>query len=105
MFCRAKRIVKRTNFDGSIRYIGQTKNFWGVWEDGDGGESRNSIHHTYEDALEWYCENCNHQLFRAPFVLDNIETDMPSIFNRYYSSKEKYRDQVIEIGKLNYMNC
>ncbi len=54
MFCRAKRIVKRTNFDGSIRYIGQTKNFWGVWEDGDGGESRNSIHHTYEDALEWY---------------------------------------------------
>ena len=42
-----------------------------------------------EDALEWYCENCNHQLFRAPFVLDNIETDMPAIFDRYYSSEEK----------------
>ena len=42
-----------------------------------------------EDALEWYCENCNHQLFRAPFVLDNIETDMPIIFDRYYSSEEK----------------
>ena len=42
-----------------------------------------------EDALEWYCENCNHQLFRAPFVLDNIETDMPAIFDRYYSSQEK----------------
>ena len=42
-----------------------------------------------EDALEWYCENCNHQLFRAPFVLDNIETDMPAIFDRYYLSEEK----------------
>tara|TARA_B110000967_G_C18893531_1_gene569020 strand:+ start:2290 stop:2814 length:525 start_codon:yes stop_codon:yes gene_type:complete len=42
-----------------------------------------------QDALEWYCENCNHQLFRAPFTLDNIETDMPIIFDQYYSSKEK----------------
>jgi 3-hydroxyanthranilate 3,4-dioxygenase len=42
-----------------------------------------------KDALEWYCENCNHQLFRAPFTLDNIETDMPIIFDKYYSSKEK----------------
>jgi len=41
-----------------------------------------------EDALEWYCENCNHQLYRAPFVLDNIETDMPVIFDRFYSSEE-----------------
>ena len=38
-----------------------------------------------KDALEWYCENCNHQLFRAPFTLDNIETDMPIIFDQYYS--------------------
>ena len=42
-----------------------------------------------EDALERYCENCNHQLFRAPFVLGNIETDMPIIFDKYYSSKDK----------------
>ena len=42
-----------------------------------------------EDALEWYCEECNHQLFRAPFILSNIETDMPIIFENYYSSKEK----------------
>ena len=41
-----------------------------------------------EDALEWYCENCNHQLYRAPFILDNIETDMPVIFDRFYSSEE-----------------
>ncbi|MDC1355723.1 3-hydroxyanthranilate 3,4-dioxygenase [Flavobacteriaceae bacterium] len=42
-----------------------------------------------KDALEWYCEKCNHKLFRAPFTLDNIETDMPLIFDQYYSSKEK----------------
>ena len=42
-----------------------------------------------EDALEWYCENCNNQLFRAPFVLGNIETDLPIIFDDYYSSKTK----------------
>ena len=41
-----------------------------------------------EDALEWYCENCNHQLFRGPFVLQNIETDMPVIFDQFYSSEE-----------------
>lgn len=42
-----------------------------------------------EDALEWYCENCNNQLFRAPFDLGNIETDMQIIFDDYYSSKTK----------------
>ncbi len=56
MFCRQKRIVKRTNFDGSIRYIGQSKNIWGVWEDGDGPIFRNGSHKTYEEALEWYNE-------------------------------------------------
>lgn len=42
-----------------------------------------------KDALEWYCENCNNQLFRKKFKLDNIETDMPAIFDKYYSSEEK----------------
>lgn len=41
------------------------------------------------DALEWYCENCNAQLYREEFALDNIVTDMPIIFDRYYSNKEK----------------
>ncbi|WP_028893067.1 3-hydroxyanthranilate 3,4-dioxygenase [Tenacibaculum sp. 47A_GOM-205m] len=41
------------------------------------------------DALEWYCENCGHQLYREEFALDNIETDMPIIFDKYYSDKEK----------------
>jgi len=42
-----------------------------------------------KDALEWYCENCNNLLWRKKFKLDNIETDMPGIFDKYYSSEEK----------------
>ncbi len=41
------------------------------------------------DALEWYCENCNELLYRESFALKDIETDMPVIFDRYYSDKEK----------------
>ena len=41
------------------------------------------------DALEWYCENCGTPLYREEFALDNIETDMPIIFDKYYSDKEK----------------
>jgi len=41
------------------------------------------------DALEWYCEHCNTQLYREEFTLDNIETDMPGIFDKYYSDLEK----------------
>lgn len=41
------------------------------------------------DALEWYCENCGHQLYREAFALDNIETDMPAIFDAYYSDQNK----------------
>ena len=41
------------------------------------------------DALEWYCEQCNHPLYREEFPLDNIETDMPVIFDKYYGDDEK----------------
>jgi 3-hydroxyanthranilate 3,4-dioxygenase len=41
------------------------------------------------DALEWYCENCGNQLYREEFSLDNIETDMPIIFDKYYSDIQK----------------
>ena len=41
------------------------------------------------DALEWYCEKCGHQLYREEFALENIETDLPIIFDKYYSDKEK----------------
>ena len=42
-----------------------------------------------KDALEWYCENCNHPLYREEFTLQNIETDMPAIFNRFYNDQTK----------------
>ena len=41
------------------------------------------------DALEWYCERCGAPLYREEFALNNIETDMPVIFDNYYSDKEK----------------
>ena len=40
-------------------------------------------------ALEWYCESCDDQLYREEFALDNIETDMPKIFDAYYSDEKK----------------
>jgi 3-hydroxyanthranilate 3,4-dioxygenase len=41
------------------------------------------------DALEWYCEKCNEPLYRETFALKDIETDMPGIFDAYYSNKER----------------
>ena len=41
------------------------------------------------DALEWYCENCGHQLYREEFPLENIEIDLPIIFDKYYSDTKK----------------
>ncbi|WP_445736316.1 3-hydroxyanthranilate 3,4-dioxygenase [Mariniflexile sp.] len=42
-----------------------------------------------KDALEWYCENCNHLLYKKEFELDDIEIDMPKIFDEFYGSEEK----------------
>ena len=41
------------------------------------------------DACEWYCESCNLLLHRATFYCGNIETDLPIIFNNYYSNETK----------------
>ena len=38
-----------------------------------------------KDGLLWICENCSEELYREYFELDNIETDMPVIFKKYYS--------------------
>lgn len=40
-----------------------------------------------DDGLVWYCEACNHELYREPFTLKNIETDMPVIFDRFYGNE------------------
>ncbi len=41
------------------------------------------------DALQWYCEQCNHKLYEEAFLVANIETDMPKIFDRFYSDVAK----------------
>ncbi len=40
-----------------------------------------------EDDLAWFCENCHHKIHSEPFTLKNIETDMPVIFDKFYSNE------------------
>jgi len=40
-----------------------------------------------EDGLAWFCENCHHKLHEEPFALQNIEVDMPIIFDKYYADE------------------
>ena len=42
-----------------------------------------------EDGLAWYCENCHNKLYDEPFMLNNIETDLPIIFDKFYSDDNK----------------
>ena len=42
-----------------------------------------------KDALLWFCENCVTKLYEEDFTLDNIETDMPKIFDAYYGDVSK----------------
>ena len=39
-----------------------------------------------KDGLLWFCERCNHKLYEEFFVLDNIETDFPAVFEHFYRS-------------------
>ena len=41
-----------------------------------------------DDGLAWFCESCHNELYREAFTLDNIETDLPIIFDKFYSEKE-----------------
>lgn len=40
------------------------------------------------DALQWYCEECANLLYEEQFTLDNIETDMPKIFSKFYGDND-----------------
>ena len=42
-----------------------------------------------KDGLLWFCENCNHPLYSEFFVLKDIETDFPAVFERFYRDLEK----------------
>ena len=39
-----------------------------------------------KDGLLWYCDNCSNLLYKEYFPLKNIETDLPPVFDRFYSS-------------------
>jgi len=41
------------------------------------------------DGLMWYCPQCNHLLYEEFFALDNIESDLPPVFERFYGSIER----------------
>lgn len=40
------------------------------------------------DALEWYCENCNHKIYKKEFLLQNIVTELPVLMGEFYASIE-----------------
>ncbi len=44
--------------------------------------------HGEKDGLEWYCENCNHQLHSSRFELKNVEKDFQPRFKEFYGSEE-----------------
>ena len=41
------------------------------------------------DGFSWYCENCGHQLYLERVPVKNIETELPGIFARFYSSAQR----------------
>jgi 3-hydroxyanthranilate 3,4-dioxygenase len=41
------------------------------------------------DGFSWYCENCGHQIYFERVAVGNIETQLPEIFSRFYSSLDR----------------
>lgn len=39
-----------------------------------------------QDGLMWFCPACNHKLFERYFPLQDIETDLPPVFEHFYRS-------------------
>ncbi|MDX1570474.1 MAG: 3-hydroxyanthranilate 3,4-dioxygenase [Xanthomonadales bacterium] len=40
------------------------------------------------DGLMWFCEKCDHKLYEEYFHLEDIETQFPPVFERFYGSTE-----------------
>jgi 3-hydroxyanthranilate 3,4-dioxygenase len=40
------------------------------------------------DGLQWYCQGCNHKVYEEYFQLQNVETDFPPVFERFYRSSQ-----------------
>ena len=40
------------------------------------------------DGFAWFCEKCNHQIFRQDAYIEVLERDMPPIFEAFYTDPE-----------------
>lgn len=40
-----------------------------------------------EDGLLWFCENCGEKLYEEYFRLEDVETQFPPVFDRFYASE------------------
>ncbi|MDQ2068779.1 3-hydroxyanthranilate 3,4-dioxygenase [Natronospira bacteriovora] len=40
-----------------------------------------------QDGLMWFCDKCNHKLYEEYFHLENIETQFPPVFDRFFGSE------------------
>ncbi len=40
------------------------------------------------DGLMWYCDKCNTKLYEEYFHLDNIETQLPPVFDRFWNNPD-----------------
>ena len=41
-----------------------------------------------KDGLMWFCEQCGNKLYEEYFELEDIETQFPPVFERFYGSEE-----------------
>ena len=56
------------------------------------------------DACMWFCENCNNELYRATFPLENIVSQLSELLEDFYSNEElrtcKKCGNVMEVPEL-----
>ena len=43
-------------------------------------------HPEEKDGFLWYCEGCQHPLYSEYLHISDIVTELPPVFDRYYSS-------------------
>jgi len=41
------------------------------------------------EKFGWFCEECNHQLHEVSVQLENIETDLPLVYNAFHEDLDK----------------
>ena len=44
-----------------------------------------------KDGLMWFCEGCGNRLYEEYFHLENIETQLPPVFDNFYSDPDNLR--------------